>query len=238
LDNMGDRNYHRVYANLTNNRHNKIPGYFRKDVNLPFDTPQGKGRFVVLKKTWQSENMSVRSSYGVKENSGKMREEKRDKGTEGYEIYCDMDGVLCDFDKRFKEFSNGISPKEFEAQHGKKEFWKLINNQGVGFWVGIHWMPDGRQLWSYIKKHNPSLLSAPSMEESSRLGKRLWVRNNIPGTKLILRSAEQKQESANPNAILIDDRPSNIEQWRAKSGIGILHTSANETIKQLKKYDL
>jgi hypothetical protein len=93
LDNMGDRNYHRVYANLTNNRHNKIPGYFRKDVNLPFDTPQGKGRFVVLKKTWQSENMSVRSSYGVKENSGKMREEKRDKGTggdkgtEGYEIY-------------------------------------------------------------------------------------------------------------------------------------------------------
>jgi hypothetical protein len=244
LDNMGDRNYHRVYANLTNNRHNKIPGYFRKDVNLPFDTPQGKGRFVVLKKTWQSENMSVRSSYGVKENSGKMREEKRDKGTggdkgtEGYEIYCDMDGVLCDFDKRFKEFSNGIPPEEFEAQHGKKEFWKLISNQGVGFWVGISWMPDGRQLWSYIKKHNPSLLSAPSMEESSRLGKRLWVRNNIPGTKLILRSAEQKQESANPNAILIDDRPSNIEQWRAKSGIGILHTSANETIKQLKKYDL
>jgi hypothetical protein len=190
------------------------------------------------KKTWQSENMSVRFSYGVKENSRKMREEKGDKGTGGYEIYCDMDGVLCDFDERFKEFSNGISPKEFEAQHGKKEFWKLINNQGVGFWVGIHWMPDGRQLWSYIKKHNPSLLSAPSMEESSRLGKRLWVRNNIPGTKLILRSAEQKQESANPNAILIDDRPSNIEQWRAKSGIGILHTSANETIKQLKKYDL
>ena len=54
LDNMGDKNYHRVYANLTNNKHNKIPGYFRKDVNLPFDTPQGKGRFIVLKKTWQS----------------------------------------------------------------------------------------------------------------------------------------------------------------------------------------
>ena len=99
-------------------------------------------------------------------------------------------------------------------------------------------MPDGKQPWNYIKPYNPSLLSAPSMEESSRLGKRLWVRNNIPGTKLILRSAEQKQEFANPNAILIDDRTSNIEQWRAKGGIGIMHTSANETIKQLKELGL
>ncbi len=56
--------------------------------------------------------------------------------------------------------------------------------------------------------------------------------------KLILHSAEQKQEFANPNAILIDDRPSNIEQWRAKGGIGILHTSADETIEQLKKLGL
>ena len=99
-------------------------------------------------------------------------------------------------------------------------------------------MSDGKQLWDYIKSYNPSLLSAPSMEESSRSGKRLWVDNEIPGTKLILRSAEQKQEFAKPNAILIDDRPSNIEQWRAKGGIGILHTSANKTIEQLKELGL
>jgi hypothetical protein len=238
LDNIGDKNYHRVYANLTNNKHNKIPGYFRKDANLSFDGPRGKGRFVVLKKTWQSENLSVYSSYGVKENSGKMREEKGDGGTGGYEIYCDMDGVLCDFDKQFKKSSGGISPEEFETQHGKKEFWKLISNQGVGFWVGMPWIPDGKELWEYIKPYNPLLLSAPSSEESSRLGKRLWVKNNIPGTKLILRQAEQKQEFANPNSILIDDRTSNINQWRAKGGIGILHTSTNNTLKQLKKYGL
>ena len=191
-----------------------------------------------LKKTWQSENLSVRSSYGVKENSGKMREEKGDEGTGEYEIYCDMDGVLCDFDKQFKKFSGDISPEEYETQHGKKEFWKLISNQGVGFWVGMPWMPDGKELWEHIKPYNPLLLSAPSSEESSRLGKRLWVKNNIPGTKLILRQAEQKQEFANPNSILIDDRTSNIEQWRAKGGIGILHTSTNNTLKQLKKYGL
>lgn len=190
------------------------------------------------KKTWQPDSQPLYSGYGVKENDEKMREEKEDKGTGGYEIYCDMDGVLCDFDKRFMEFSNGMPPGKYESKFGKKAFWKLISEKGVGYWVGIPWMLDGKQLWNYIKPYNPSLLSAPSMEESSRLGKRLWVRNNIPGTKLILRSAEQKQEFANPNAILIDDRPSNIEQWRAKGGIGILHTSADETIKQLKELGL
>jgi len=190
------------------------------------------------KKTWQSENPPVYYNYGVKENSEKIREEKEDKGTGGYEIYCDMDGVLCDFNKRFKEFSNDISPKKFETQHGKKEFWKLISEQGVGFWVGIPWMSDGKELWEHIKPYNPSLLSAPSSEESSRLGKRLWVKNNIPGTKIILCPAEQKQEFAKPNAILIDDKESNIEQWNAKGGIGILHISTNNTLEQLKEYGL
>jgi len=195
------------------------------------------------KKTWQSENPSVPSDYRV----NRMNEDEREEENEGgegnpgggkYTIYCDMDGVLCDFDKRFMEFSNGIPPSEYESKFGKSAFWELISKKGVGFWVGIPWMPDGKQLWNYIKPYNPSLLSAPSREESSRLGKRLWVRNNIPGTKLILRQAEQKQEFANPNAILIDDRTSNIQQWRDKGGIGILHTSADETIKQLKKYGL
>jgi cytidyltransferase-like protein len=48
LDN--NKNYHMVYTNLTDNNSNRIPGYFRKDVNLEFNTPQGKGRFVVLKR--------------------------------------------------------------------------------------------------------------------------------------------------------------------------------------------
>jgi cytidyltransferase-like protein len=50
MDNAPYKNYHMVYANLTDNKFNRIPGYFRKDVNLEFNTPQGKGRFVVLKR--------------------------------------------------------------------------------------------------------------------------------------------------------------------------------------------
>ena len=155
-----------------------------------------------------------------------------------YEIYSDMDGVLTDFNFQFMKVSDGIHPSEYEHNRGTDKFWELIDGKGVGFWVGMPWMPDGKQYWDYIKKYNPILLSAPSRSETSRLGKRLWVRNNLPGTKLILAQAKDKQKYAHKNAILIDDRPSNISQWRSQGGIGILHTSAADTINKLKELGL
>lgn len=155
-----------------------------------------------------------------------------------YKIYSDMDGVITDFDTQFEKSSGGISPDEYEKKNGKEAFWKLIGDKGVGFWVGMPWMIDGLEYWNYIEQYNPTLLSAPSRDESSRLGKRLWVKNNIPGTKLVLAYAQDKQKYAAPNHILIDDRPSNIEQWRSQGGIGILHTSTANTIQQLKELGL
>ena len=156
-----------------------------------------------------------------------------------YKIFSDMDGVLTDFDKSFEKYSKGIPPREYEKKFGKDGFWKLIDGEGkVGFWVGMPWMGDGKQYWDYIKDYDTELLSSPSRSSTSRLGKRLWVRNNMPGIKLTLAQASKKQNYAAPNHILIDDRKSNIDQWKAAGGIGILHTSASDTIQQLKKLGL
>jgi hypothetical protein len=151
-----------------------------------------------------------------------------------YVIYCDMDGVLCDFDERFKFFS-GLSPIEYKSKYGTDEFWNVIDKAGVGFWAGMKWMSDGKQLWDYISSYNPTLLSAPSLQSESRLGKRLWVKKHLPGTKLILSKASDKKNYSDPFHILIDDRDSNIDDWRSKGGVGILHTSTSNTIKELKK---
>ena len=110
-----------------------------------------------------------------------------------YTLYCDMDGVLCDFEKRFKDLT-GLLPSEYRDKFGVDKFWKTIDKDGVRFWVGIPWMPDGKKLYEYIKPNLYALLSAPSSDNSSRLGKRLWVKNNIPGTKLILAAAKNKQD--------------------------------------------
>ena len=152
-----------------------------------------------------------------------------------YKIYCDMDGVLADFESGYEKLT-GVDLKG-EFQKGD-DFWEPISKAGVGFWAGLKWMPDGQKLWDYLKPYKPDLLSAPSREDSSRIGKHVWVKHKIPGTKLILRYAKQKQELATPESILIDDRQVNIDQWEAAGGIGILHTSADNTISKLKELGL
>ena len=171
----------------------------------------------------------------LKEIYNKILEQVKPKK---YTLYCDMDGVLCDFEARFKQYSDGLTVNEYRDKYGINEFWKLVNDEGVGFWVGIPWMPDGKELYDYIKPNLYSLLSAPSSENSSRLGKRLWVKNKIPGTKLILASAKNKPNYSEEGAILIDDRADTIREWDLQGGIGILHKNANDTIQQLKKLGL
>jgi len=151
-----------------------------------------------------------------------------------FKIYCDMDGVLVDFEKGYFD----LTGREASYKTNPEEFWKPITDAGVKFWTGLQWMPDGKQLWDYIKGYNPELLSAPSREESSKIGKFVWVKRNIPGTKLLLKSAERKQEYATPNTILIDDRADNIQRWKDAGGVGIHHTSSENTIKQLQKLGL
>ena len=153
-----------------------------------------------------------------------------------YTIYCDMDSVLVDFDRGYQELT-GMTTQQADAIGGDT-FWEPLIKAGAKWWITLNWMSDGKQLWDYIKKYNPILLSAPSREESSKLGKRVWVKRELPGTKLILRYAPQKQEYASPTSILIDDREKNIDQWEAAGGIGILHTSAANTIEQLKQLGL
>jgi hypothetical protein len=55
---------------------------------------------------------------------------------------------------------------------------------------------------------------------------------------MILTPARFKQKYSGENNILIDDREDNIQQWKDKGGIGILHTSTANTIKQLKDLGL
>ena len=81
-----------------------------------------------------------------------------------YKIYCDMDGVLADFESGYEELT-GIDLRG-EFQKGD-DFWDPISEKGVGFWAGLKWMPDGQELWDYLKPYKPDLLSAPSREQSS-----------------------------------------------------------------------
>ena len=154
-----------------------------------------------------------------------------------YKVYCDMDGVLVDFERGYNELTGKQTPG-VDSTYDKDDFWGAITKAGVKFWADLNWMSDGQQLWDYIKQYNPKLLTAPSREESSRIGKLVWVDKNLPNTPIIFKQAKDKKDLAEPNAILIDDRKDNIQQWIDAGGIGIRHTSTESTIKQLQKLGL
>lgn len=164
----------------------------------------------------------------------KLKELLEEVENNKYTIYCDLDGVLVNFEKGYEELTGKPMPINGEGP----EFWDPIHNAGASFWIKLKWMPDGHILWDYISKYNPILLSAPSKEESSKIGKRVWKKNNLPDVKMILTPARFKQKYSGENKILIDDMERNIQQWKDKGGIGILHTSAADTIKQLKELGL
>ena len=152
-----------------------------------------------------------------------------------YKIYCDMDGVLIDFDKGYLE----LTGHQLDGSHRTDtDFWDPINSAGYDFWVNLEWMNDGKELWNYIKKYDPSILSAPSRQDESRVAKHDWVNKELPGTQLLLRNAKHKKDFASPTSILIDDRIDNVEGWIGAGGIGILHKNTKDTIKQLKRLKL
>jgi len=155
-----------------------------------------------------------------------------------YKIYCDMDGVLTDFEARFEHFT-GMNPQVYEKKFGTEQFWHLIDTKiGVRFWVGMDWMPQGKQLWDFIKPYQPDLLTSPSRDNTSRLGKNLWVKNNLnPKPKTIFAYSADKQRYANEKSILIDDKKSNINEWTSKGGIAIRckDGDVNHVIEKLKE---
>ena len=153
-----------------------------------------------------------------------------------------MDGVVADFDKRFRDLA-GMAPKEFENKYGKNAFWDFIDegDNKIKFWVGIEPMPGAEKLVSFIAKNfDYEMLTAPSVKKQSRLGKSLWIRNWTnkglfpTKPKVNFKPAKRKQEFAAPNHILVDDKPSTIDEWNAAGGIGILYQSAEQVIKDLQ----
>jgi hypothetical protein len=158
--------------------------------------------------------------------------------THTYSIYCDMDGVLTDIETQFETYF-GVSREQYEKKHGKKEFYKELNNTDISFWSTMPWTKDGKELYNYIKKYNWYILTTPLKNNTDcKLGKLEWCSNNldIPKERIIF-SFNKYEYSTNTRCILIDDRnEQNVLPWIEHNGVGIVHTSTEKTISQLKKY--
>jgi len=155
-------------------------------------------------------------------------------------IYCDMDGVLCDFSKGVEKV---IGKSITQWSYGSKsEKWDKIKATPK-FWHTLPWMPGGKDLWNFISKYKPHILSAyveESFDPNCIPGKSHWARTNLgiaPGNVNLVKRVQKQNYAkvAGQPAILIDDYKKNTDQFTAKGGIGILHTTTSNTIRELKK---
>ena len=154
------------------------------------------------------------------------------------QIYCDMDGVLADFQK----FTSEHLGHKF-----KDEYWHELPND---LFYQLPPMPDAKILWEFIgrQKPDPYILTAiprkgrGSISERAAQDKMKWMRKHFgvqeASIYAVMRIDKAKfakdGRDGRPN-VLIDDHIKNITHFRSKGGIGIHHTSARNTIKELRK---
>ena len=153
-------------------------------------------------------------------------------------IFVDMDGVLADFVRGVQgpKYLNGPLVSENTYDDRKVE----LSNKGL--FADLPPMADMYSLIEYIKTFGVDweILTASGVLNRAKVvqDKIYWIRKYVDKDVLITATLKGKHKAvyARPDYVLIDDRKDNIEAWTNAGGIGILHTSAADTIKQLRNY--
>ena len=155
-------------------------------------------------------------------------------------IYLDMDGVIADFVKRYKELYR-MEPREAEK---KKEFDKFFDEFiATGQFATLDLMPGAMDGLTYLRKHltiPTQILSSTANEErydAISKQKMIWLQTHgITFTPNFVPGKRHKWKFAKPDTIIIDDTQSVIDDWRKAGGIGILHKDWSSTLAILRQY--
>ena len=159
-------------------------------------------------------------------------------------IFVDIDGVLADFVAGVAKLIPDYDDKRYESDSKYRSMmWKAVekfSKEGGELWYELPLMHDAKELWEYIRKYNPQILSATGRKSyGAGRQKRAWIKKHFGNVKVNLtEKAREKAQHAKKGYILIDDKLKAIDPWKAAGGIGIHHTSTANTIAQLKKLGL
>jgi len=152
------------------------------------------------------------------------------------QIYCDMDGVVADFLK---------FTKDHLGHAFKDNSWAELP---LDTYAQLPLMPDARILWNYISKFDPIMLTAIPKPTRGPISlqagkdKTDWMKRHFnlsPKDMRVVYRQDKKKfakdgRDGRPN-LLIDDDAGNIKEFKNAGGLGIVHTSAESTIRELKR---
>jgi hypothetical protein len=178
-------------------------------------------------------------------------------------IFCDLDGVLVDFERGVVELT-GKKPGKSNTR-----MWPAISKIS-NFYRHLAWTSDGHELWEAIRPLQPDILTGVSQGSGVSHDKFEWCKRELcvevrwrdmaAGQRKHARvphagHSARRNEAADDNAvctvitcwsankhceclpgdILIDDRPEKLQDaWERKKGIFVHHTSTAETLRILR----
>ena len=158
-------------------------------------------------------------------------------------IYFDMDGVLADFARGVKELCHMEAPPHDAPKEVDDLMWAKISAIG-NFYDRLELMPGSKEMFDRIYKAYGRkveiLTGVPKPDKgipTAGKDKTTWVRRLLSDKvemNIVLRK-EKKNYCFGKGCILIDDLEKNIREWEEQGGMGILHTSAEETMKRLEE---
>lgn len=151
-----------------------------------------------------------------------------------YTIFLDLDGVLTDFQKHFKDHF-GIEIYHGQTFLPQKELFDKISSV-PNWWKSMPWTKHGQELLDLSRElcSNVELLTTPaSTVETCREDKYAWVLRNIP-ERIKINFSSTKEDYANPKTILIDDTKGNIENFIEQNGIGIYTNIEDDNFEEVK----
>lgn len=164
------------------------------------------------------------------------------------EIYLDMDETIVNWMEGANRALVAAGHPEWNAPYWNKYSdadkmrWEILNNT-PNFWENLPWMPDGKQIWNFVKKYKPHILSACGKMAGSvcREGKKRWLAknlgySNLGSVHLVLRAEKKNYAKIDGKAtVLIDDYDKNCIEYQASGGIAVKATTGAAVISQLKK---
>jgi hypothetical protein len=154
-------------------------------------------------------------------------------------IYLDMDGVISDFVKRYKELYH-MEPKRAEKNNKFDQFFDEFI-QGNNF-ATLDLMPFTMAGIEFLRKApvpTQILSSTANQENYDAISKQkmIWLQTHgITFNPIFVPGKDLKYKYATPDSIIIDDTESVINDWKKAGGIGILHKDWPTTLAILRMY--
>lgn len=154
-------------------------------------------------------------------------------------IYLDMDGVLCNFERRYFERYKELPGSMRDRKHFSVHWDDFVQTKQF---ETLDWWPEADVLLNFIEgleNVEVEILTSSGGEkyhdEVTQQKIRWLCDKGIPYKPNVVSGRKAKAEYATPDTILIDDTYDVIQGFIAAGGIGIHHKEIGNTLLMLKE---